>query len=274
MKPLNIRQQHGQAMVELIVISGVMISLFMGIWYLGKFHDIQASTVQAARYAAWERTAHNNSFSDNQLERQTRARLFTWNRDAFKSADGLAAGDAWKTQSSGWRDHRNQGALIARPGDVQVATSSGPLPGTAAAKTSEILGKLTGAIGAITGGEALNSGGFYKSQVNVKLADVASLPAPLNSLNLTLRESSALVTDSWDASGPRQAAMRTRSFAPTAIFEKIQPALEPIKWALSRIERSFENFRPGEICPDIVPADRLGKGATNLPAYRSGTGCY
>jgi hypothetical protein len=36
----------------------VMIGLFLGIRDIGKFHDIQATTIQAARYAAWERTAH------------------------------------------------------------------------------------------------------------------------------------------------------------------------------------------------------------------------
>ncbi|WP_268907167.1 TadE family protein [Collimonas humicola] len=261
-------------MVEMVVVSGVMIALFLGIWYLGKFHDIQASTIQAARYAAWERTVHPPGYADATIEQQTRARLFSWNRNAYKSTDGLADNAAWQSQSSEWLDHRNQSRLIARPGDVSVSTSQGALPGKAASTVDSVLGSLTGAIGSLTGGEKLNTGGFYTSQVSVKLADVSSLPAPLNTLNLTLRESNALVTDSWDASGPQQAAMRTRSFAPTAIFEKIKPVLDPLKWALSIIEPSFDHFDPGEICPDIVPADRVGPGASNLPMYRSTAGCF
>ncbi|AZP11383.1 TadE family protein [Undibacterium parvum] len=65
-------RQHGQAMVEMVVIGGVMISIFLGIWYLGKFHDIQYSAIQAARYTAWERTAHSAAFTDATLQAQTR----------------------------------------------------------------------------------------------------------------------------------------------------------------------------------------------------------
>ncbi|MFJ2986285.1 TadE/TadG family type IV pilus assembly protein [Collimonas sp. NPDC087041] len=274
MKTSRYRRQCGQAMVELIVVSGVMVALFLGIWYLGKFHDIQAATIQAARYAAWERTVHPAGYADSQIEQQTRARIFSWNRDAFRSTDGIASNAAWNTQTSMWLDHRNQDALIAKPSDVTVGTTSGPLPGSAAGTVDSVLNGLTGAIGALTGGEKLNTGGFYKSQVSVKIANVGSLPEPLDNLNLTLTESNALVTDSWDADSPRQAAMRTRSFAPTAIFEKIQPILTPLEWALSIIEPSFKNFKPGEICPDIVPADRLGTGARNIPMYQSASGCY
>ena len=48
-------------MMEFLVFVGVAISLFLGILYLGKFHDIQAHTILAARDAAWERTVHDNA---------------------------------------------------------------------------------------------------------------------------------------------------------------------------------------------------------------------
>jgi len=43
---------RGQAIVELLVFIGVAVSLFLGILYLGKFHDIQSQTIQAARSCA------------------------------------------------------------------------------------------------------------------------------------------------------------------------------------------------------------------------------
>lgn len=85
-----VRRARGQAMVELVV-SGICCLLFLGIWYLGKFHDLQATTIQAARYAAWERTAQSSAqLSDAQLGNQLRARLFSWNRDAYKHTDSKA----------------------------------------------------------------------------------------------------------------------------------------------------------------------------------------
>jgi TadE-like protein len=47
----RLESQRGQAMAEFVVISGVLIFVFFGIWYLGKYHDIQASAIQATRYA-------------------------------------------------------------------------------------------------------------------------------------------------------------------------------------------------------------------------------
>ncbi|WP_211471223.1 TadE family protein [Collimonas humicola] len=276
------RNQLGQAMVELIVVSGVMVALFLFIWYLGKFQDIQASAIQAARYAAWERTVHKPSaMSDATLQAQTRGRLFAWNTDAYKSTDGKGMTDSgsWKTQSGMWLDHTGSIQLLDRPRDVTISTASGPLPGgpamKLALKTITGVGKVGGMI---TGGEQLNPDGFYQSQVSVRLIDINSLSAPLNQLpldqpRLTLNEKHAVATDSWDASGPKQVAMVTRSYTPTAVFAKIDPYLAPVKWALSVFEPSFNDFHPGQICPDIVPIDRV-RGRENLKAYNGGGSCF
>lgn len=269
----------GQAMVEMLVIAGVLTALFIGTWYLGKFHDIQSSTIQAARYAAWERTARAPSFTNTQLESQTRARLFTRNQSAYKAVDGKPNGSSWTTaeQDAQWADIAGTKRIVDRPANVSVTTASGALPGRGANAMSTVIGSIGSTIGAVTGGEALNQGGLYTSNVSVQLTDIGTLssnflPAGVNSLNLTLNEKSALVTDSWDASGAAQTARRTRSFTPAGIFSRIDGLLAPITWALSIIEPAFSDFKPGQICADIVPADRI-TGGGNLPAYRGGGAC-
>lgn len=272
MKPSR-AYQRGQALAEFLAVSGILLFLFLGIWYLGKYHDIQASTIQAARYAAWERTAHSSSFSDSQIQDQTRARLFQWDNKALTAADGIKS-NAWGTQTTMWRAHDNSTSLVNQPTVVTVSTQSGALPGAAANAMTVGLSTITGVLGAVSGGQALNQGGFYTSHVNVQIADVASLPAPLNALKLTLHESNAVATDSWDASGPQQVALRTRDFTPTSAFGRIFNLLKPVEWALSIIEPSFSKFDPGQICPDIVPADRLDPGVSKLPVYSGGGSCY
>jgi hypothetical protein len=272
--PIPLRRERGQAMVEMIVVGGVVSAIFLGIWYLGKFHDIQYSTIQAARYAAWERSAHAPSFSDTRLQSQTRARLFMWNQDAYKAADGKPDGATWGAQNGQWQDHAQDKRLIARPNDVRISTAAGALPGTGAKFFENLIGMLSAAGGAITGGEPLNQGGLYTSTVSVKISDVALLEAPLNNLNLTLTERSALVTDNWDASGAAQTAKRTRSFTPAAGMNQIDGLLGPLKMFLSVLEPSFINFNPGQICPDVVPADRVqARRGANLPVYRGGGAC-
>lgn len=275
--PRCLLRQSGQAMVEMIVISLVMVALFLGIWYIGKFHDVQASTIQAARYAAWERTARGPGFSDSQLESQTRARLFSWNQDAYLAADGIANGQAWNQQNAMWQDHANDKRLIDAPRDVTVRTAAGALPGTAAAKTTEVVGGITSQIGKLSGGEPLPEGGKYTGTVSVKLANLGHMDAPLDKMNLTLTERSVIVTDNWDASSPSQAALRTRTFTPGGVLKSIDDSFGSlIKEALALIEPSFKNFHPGQICPDVVPMDRITAvgGRANQPAYRGTTPCY
>ena len=60
------KQQLGQAMTELnIVAAFVLLPLFLLIPIIGKYTDIKQTTVQAARYMAWERTAHFRSTNDD-----------------------------------------------------------------------------------------------------------------------------------------------------------------------------------------------------------------
>jgi hypothetical protein len=272
MKP-RVVHQRGQALAEFCVVSGVMVSLFLGIWYVGKWHDIQASAIQAARYAAWERTAHPTSFADSQIQNQARARVFQWDGNALKAADGIS-GNSWASQSAMWRTHEYTKSLVDKPSEVTVTTQSGKLPGTAANAMSVAIGSITKLLGVVSGGEALNQGGFYTSHVTVNVANVASLPDGLNNLGLTLKESNALATDSWDASGPKQVALRTRDFTITSVFDRITPLLIPLKIIVYPIEPAFRKFDPGEICPDIVPADRLDPGVSKLPVYEGGGSCY
>lgn len=265
-------RQQGQAMVEAAVILLVIVSLFLGIFYLGKFHDIQASTIQSARYAAWERTVHSEArFSDARVQNQARARLFTWNRDAFKSNDGLSNGSRWTQQTAVWYDHAGTQRLIARPDDVTIGTTTGNLPGVAGSTVSEAFASFS-AVAGLAGGQALPRGGLATSNVAVRLANVTRLPAPLNALDLTLHERSAVVLDSWDASGPEQAALRSRTFTLAGPVARLDSLLGPVKWALSWIEPAFNDLHIGQVCPDIVPADRL-QGGAGLPAYRGGGAC-
>jgi hypothetical protein len=192
-----------------------------------------------------------------------------WNDDPFKATDGKADNDSWGTQTAMWQDHRGNRSLVERPRDVKVGTTSGKLPG----KAEAAIGKVSGLLGSVTGGEKLPAGGLHTGTVQVAIADVASLPAPLNNLNLKLTEKSVVATEAWDASGPRQAALRARTYTAAGPLTQIMPILRPVTTVLSVIEPSFKDFSPGTICPDIVPADRV-VGGSNPPMYQGAQPCY
>ncbi|SHH24920.1 TadE/TadG family type IV pilus assembly protein [Massilia sp. CF038] len=265
--------QRGQAMVEMAAIAGLVVLIFLGIWYLGKFHDIQATTIQAARYAAWERTVRPTSFSDRALEEQMRARLFSWNDQAYRSNDRVATNGNWGQQNDVWRDHADDERLIDRPRDVTVSTSNNAIPGRLAGGATKFITGVSSGVGAVTNGEGLPPGGMMGSQVSVRLQNLSKMPAPMNALNLTLSETSTVVADSWDASGQRQVAMRTRSFSAAGVLSNLTTVLRPATAVLSAIEPAFRDFHPGEICPDVVPVDRV-QGGRVLPAYNERNGCF
>lgn len=265
--------QSGQAMVEFVVIALTAIGIFLGIWYIGKFHDIQATTIQAARYTAWERTARPSSYSDTKLQSQVRARLFSWNQDAYKASDGINNGQGWNQQTTMWMDHANDKRLIKAPDDVTLRTASAGLPGTLVGGTLA----LVSAIDAAGGANKLPKGGLFTGTVNVNIANLAHMPAPLNAMNLKLTESSAVVADNWDAGSPKQVAARTEAFTPGSAFDFLDTGpFSLIKVALGKIEPAFKNFHPGQICPDVVPMDRITalNGNANRPVYRGAQPCY
>jgi hypothetical protein len=271
--PVIRSSQSGQAMVETVVMSLVAVGLFLGIWYIGKFHDIQATTIQAARYAAWERTARPSSYSDTKLQSQVRARLFSRNTDPFKATDGINNGQGWNTQTVNWMDHADDKRLIKAPDDVTVRTASAGLPGT---KVNGVL-DLVSALDVAGGANKLPKGGMYTGSVDVNIANLAHMPAPLDAMNLTLKENSVVVADNWDAGSPQQVAARTKAFAPGTAFSFLDNGpFSLIKVALGMIEPAFNNFHPGEICPDVVPMDRVTplNGAANRPVYQGGQPCY
>lgn len=264
-------------MVEMVVISLVMIGLFLGIWYIGKFHDIQASTIQAARYAAWERTARGPAFADARIQNQIRSRIFSTSQNAFQAQDGIADAQRWAQQTSMWTDHAGDRRLIEAPRDVTVSTASGALPGLGASTTTNLLSGVDTALAGLTGGTPLPRGGKFTSTVNVRLANLVRMQAPLDRMNLTLTERAVMVADNWDAASPREAALRTRAFTPGGVLKSIDSGFGGVvKSALAIIEPSFRDFHPGQICPDVLPSDRITamRGQANRPVYRGGGPCY
>jgi len=109
--------QHGQAMTELnIVAAAVLVPLFLLVPIMGKYIDIKHTTVQSARYMAWERTAFYPTTTEmpddaNQvalpqktqalLEKETLTRFFSSTQDPIVSTNnnGPALNNLWRDHS-------------------------------------------------------------------------------------------------------------------------------------------------------------------------------
>ncbi len=144
-------QQNGQAMIEtLIACALVLVPLFLAIPMLAKYMDIQSYVVQAARYAAWERTVwfggdaakvmglssstitsnkwDANAKSDNTLRAEIGRRLLSeTSGTAFSASDQAGAAYVGGPRHL-WRD-RSGAPLLANYADIGATITNKTAPG-------------------------------------------------------------------------------------------------------------------------------------------------
>lgn len=267
MKTLNInsKYQDGQAITEFNVMAAfVLVPLFIMIPLLGKHIDMKHSSVQAARYMAWERTVWFEDKtipeytttarvkSQRQLEKETRHRFF-----GEVNTDKLGS----DTINPLWNDRGN--AIIKSQDDVALEFLNG---GNEAVlnmnnKTSvfykaiEIFSEGIG-IAANAAGTALSLGiqgfnylaskvgfpslpvpplpdvidkfqfkGYYRSNVKMNI-DSNQYETVFGIKSVPIESHASVLTDGWVVQGDKQFSEWTKSFVP---FSPLKPLFEPIK---------------------------------------------
>jgi hypothetical protein len=253
-------EQRGQAMVEMIVGAAVLIPLLLGTMIVARYVDIRSATVQASRYVAFERVTHLKGTPDAEIERKLRTRMFTISNSPLRADDGLADDAQWRDENPNWKDPSSRARrLIAAPSDVQVVILENEPTSPAARALGAVVDGID-TFGDLTGSNFdLDTRAFHRGIVMVKLANLESMPQPLNALNLTFTERTAVLTDAWQAGGPGAVAERTGALVPTRVFTEFTGVLGPLlRQGLSLFEPSIEDLCLGQVNPEIVPPDRLG----------------
>ena len=257
MSPSN--RQRGQAMVEMIVGTAVLVPLMLGTMLIARYVDIRSAAVQASRYAAFERATNLDAITEAEIGRKVRTRLFTVTDSPLRANDGLANDAQWRDENPDFQDGSIRSRrLIARPADVLTTTRESE-PTSAAARSASAIVTGIDQVGALSGSNFdLNTRGFHTGTVSVKLANLTSLPAPLDTLNLTFTEHTAVLGDAWQSGSPGAVAERTGALVPTRLFTRVNDILEPVLDVLSLFEPALEDLCLGQVNPDVVPNDRLG----------------
>jgi hypothetical protein len=250
------RAQAGQAIVELLVCVGVLIALFAGVVLVGRYHEIQAATIAASRYAAFERGALSSSGHLLRIEALARGRFFERPPGALTASDARAADERWSPPQA-WRDLAGRRALLEQPAHVRIEISDASIPGAAGTTARTALGVLrTSGLGSPYAFD-LAATGFVTASVEALALDLTAGEEQGVPPRLRLRERVALLGEDWSSPGPRRTAERTAAISPAGWFASIRSTFAPARWALSILEPAFAQFCPGRIDPEIVPADRL-----------------
>lgn len=265
-------------MVELLIVAGfVLIPLFLAIPLLGKYLDVRATAVQAARYAAWERTVWfggsaasgsgwgnkkwlANAKDDDQIRKELGVRHLsqTGASDAFTSTDRSASTFRGGAKTM-WQDRSGQ-QLLANYSDIQSPVANGAAPGS----LNAVLG-LFNDIASTLGPFVLEMNGANSATVSMKIRDIDYDHYLLKNSTTNFTETNMVLANGWSADGAADPAktsvkQQVKGLVPTSIIATEIGGVKVIDYVLGALSVFFpeaSKLDPGRIDPDQVPADRL-----------------
>lgn len=272
-------------MIELLIVAGfVLVPLFFAIPLIGKYLDMRASAVQAARYAAWERTvwfggssasslgwlgASNtwqaNAKTDGQIRNEIGVRQLseTSASDSFTSND-RSAGNFQNGSKKIWQDRTGKQMLVDYD-DLQGSVASNLAPGTL-----NIILKPVADLAATLGPFTLEMKGAYTASVTMLVKDIDTDNSfLLKDSTASFRESNMLLANGWSANGPdgtdkTSVKQQVKGLTPTSIISasiKVGNTdfkiIDYILGAMSVFLPEASKLDFGRIQPDEVPPDRV-----------------
>lgn len=272
-------RQRGQALAEFTIAAAfVLIPLFLMIPLLGKFMDMKATTIQAARYAAWERTVwYGNSDwadgqkSDVQIQSDVQQRFFADSATTpLRSTDQTLTGAV--AAKPLWHDHTGASMLSAYSASIGPGTQT---PGTMDGFLSGAQ-KIVNTIDSVLGTKfKLDMQSLYTSTVSLDAANTPAIRLATGAdtfgfmaPNFVMKQ--VLVTNGWSANGPDFVKKQTEGLAVLSLAQR-SPVKEVMHIVQSVLGTFVEELKPsslklgGEVLPDLVPPDRLTASASPAP---------
>jgi hypothetical protein len=292
----TLRSQNGQALIEFtIAAAALLVPLFLMLAYVAKYHDMQSATIQAARYAAWERTVYfgGQTWECNYDDKTYRAKN--------KPGDAKwACGTAWKSDedirndvgrrffkgsrsSSGLDDGLDErpfwsdlaGTTLLR--DYQQGSSAGTTPGGANKVLDFLYNDAIGSAAQFFSDEKivkLDMANLYTSSVTFNPANTLAVTQAFKNNNILsdLVEKNVLVANGWSANGKNFVAAQIQPYTPSNILNNsfFKTAWDVVTGDL--VSLVFPEFKGLDLTAslkpanaDKVPGDRLSGGAAVKP---------
>jgi hypothetical protein len=264
-------RQNGQALPEFIPLAIVFVPIFLLIPLLGKIGDMNQTTIQAARYGAWERTVSTElDKNDAQIQSEARKRFFGTNKIYIKTGDAPAANAPDNQYSVLWRDQAG-GRMLKQFDNVNATLPNSSIPNGAvslqAAKMRTDLEVIP-----VNDKWTVPGRGLYDSRFAV---DVAPNRLPrfdrgttcAGAANSTaaftcISRHNAILADGWDSGTREMVIKRVERMVPMkAVAGPISTLSSVAGWVLPELKE----FKPGYVEPDALPPDRLGGKVTYVP---------
>lgn len=225
--------QQGSALIESLILMGVLTPMFVGISLLGKYLDVKAAALEASRYAVWERTVWSgsgagwnegeNRKADNQVAQEANALVMGHPSAGIDSALTISTNPLWVSRRheqllAGITVRDKMGNPMVAPSDTTLRAYRPPatmplvdqfafkgLPGDGLGKAvvsvGDKLGKLNGGCGTgidFNQGLGLGSDNFIEAKVSIPVRNFLRPGAP----DLSFLSRAAILSNSWMASDP------------------------------------------------------------------------
>lgn len=267
--------QNGQALVETLVVSVALIAMAVLGALLGRYQDIKRQTIAASRNVAFECTvrlecANDPASFDRKTSDEVRRRFFSGRAEIY-TAERLPDDVATAPRNPLWHDRTGK-PLLEKYSDVSVETSSVAFkPAGAFGQVGSILGSVVNVGPELFGLHP--SRGLMSATVRTRVSPdqrARDFSTQLDSLALTFTNHTAILTDSWPASGPSAVLDRIRKPVRQGIWDALDVAYLPVRAELLLLRGLGMEPRAGQftafsdhdrdfIDPDVVPLDRLGR---------------
>lgn len=272
-------------MAEAVIVLMVLIPLFLLIPMIGKIGETKAKSIEAARYAAWERTVYFGHTLPNlpdkkrpvslaqkpnaTISREAYVRVFSNADVKIKQDDGARTAIAADNLNTVLKDYRGNALLAAysTAGEGSATSDSqpkSPLTGlpliqnlvitvldfiNGGSSSSNVWGDI---VKYLTGGRFfLSVNGLVTSNVSMSTNQAPGLK-PFDKLTLTFSQSHTVMTDSWNAAGPEHVRTQVAPFVPGGIFN---------------VNNLFKNDKIGGVIAMILSLITPEFGLTNNPLY-------
>jgi hypothetical protein len=249
----------GQALVEVLAATLLLIPIWLAVYYISRWHDLQFTTQNAARYAAVESWMSGGLDAAPRVAAVTRERLFSRALARFRS-EGAPEAAASLGDVPQWLDHGAGAPLLsAQPGpEVQID----PVGQAAEVTRLETLGfdLIAPAIAVGRGPFDLPRDAARSVVVRAPVRAGIDLPGLAADQPFVLQERSVLMVSTWAARDAAQVVRRIDSISPAGQLRELMEPLRGFRWAVRALEPAFDALCLGRTSPDIVPPDRLVGG--------------
>ena len=292
--PRPSRPQRGQALIEFTIAAAtLLVPLFFLIAYVAKYHDMQSATIQAARYAAWERTVYfgGEAWDCDYDDRTHRAKGqpgnakwacgTAWKSDAdiknevgrrFFAGSGSDLDDGQYDEKPFWSDHAGTSMLKSYDQVSSTATTPGGANKVLGFLFDDIIGKVS-QIFTAEKAVKLDMQSLYSSTVTFTPENTWAVSRVFGT-NIALSElveKNVLVANGWSANGSAFVAAQIQPYTPVnfANNDTFKTGWDVFKSLAGKLFPEFETLDFTAVLDpanaDKVPPDRLSGGAAVKP---------